>query len=494
MLIVAPYALWTPHLETDLEIAERHLEAGDRVSMLVCERDLPTCDTNKYHKRDQCFACVGRRRDGLARLSGPVAVHRLRDVLEPSDRERIDGLPTRFESAAALRGFEFDGADLALAALSSLISALRDADVSVDRDAKRRRLVAGLLRGAVQSFLATRRAVASTGADRVYLFNGRVAPMRGALRACQQLGVSCTVHERGCDLDHYALYENTLPHDIAYNDARIRRAWADPARPRAEKVALADAWYARRAEGVISNWFSYSGRQEAGTLPADWDPARHNVALYVSSEEECAAIGKEWSGPLFDDQADAVRDLCHALAGRRRDLHLTLRLHPNQIGLDNRSTRVLRGLASDFVTVLPPESAVNSYALLRAADKVVSFGSTVGIEAAYWGKPSVLLGSCFYRDLGSTYLPTDVHEAFDSVAADLPPRDREGALMYGYDQATFGVPFRHFRPDGVLGGEFKGARLRPPPLYAAAARATRGARVLRRAAGGLVRSSRGARP
>lgn len=488
VLMVAPYALWTPHLETDLEIAETRLEAGDRVAFLVCERELPFCDTNKHHKRALCFECVGRRRDGIARLSRPVDVHRIRDFLGAKDHALLGGLPERFRSQAELRDFEFEGFDLGLATLSSLISVFRDADVELGPDPKRRRVVAGFLRGAAASFLATRRALRATQADRVYLFNGRLAPTRGALRACQQAGVTCFVHERGCDLEHYALYENTLPHDIAYNETRIRAAWQDGRRSRDEKVAIADAWYAARARGVIPNWFSYAGSQEAGALPADWDSERYNVALYVSSEEECAAIGKEWSGPLFGDQADAVRVLCGALAERAPRLQLYIRLHPNQAGLDNRSIRLLRSLASERVSVLAPESRVNSYDLLRASDKVVSFGSTVGVEAAYWGKPSVLLGSCFFRNLGSTYLPPDFAAAVEAIAAELPPKDREGALMYGYDQATFGVRFRHFRPDGVVAGHFKGARLRPPPLYAAASRASASARAVKRAAGGLARS------
>jgi len=53
---------------------------------------------------------------------------------------------------------------------------------------------------------------------------------------------------------------------------------------------------------------------------------------------------------------------------------------------------------------------VDSYDIVSAADVVLTFGSTIGIEAAYYGKPSILLGRAVYEDLGSCYVPSSHDE------------------------------------------------------------------------------------
>ena len=84
---------------------------------------------------------------------------------------------------------------------------------------------------------------------------------------------------------------------------------------------------------------------------------------------------------------------------------LYLRVHPNLAGVDNRQTQQIAQLDSPLMTVIPADDPTSTYALLRHADTVLSYGSTVGIEAVYWGIPSVLAGASFYRDLGGTYNP-----------------------------------------------------------------------------------------
>ena len=39
------------------------------------------------------------------------------------------------------------------------------------------------------------------------------------------------------------------------------------------------------------------------------------------------------------------------------------------------------------------------------ADKVISYNSLMGIEAVYWGKPSILLGRRPYENLEVVYKP-----------------------------------------------------------------------------------------
>jgi hypothetical protein len=63
--IVAPYRTVAPHFEAELEIAQRHLDAGDEVLFLSCEGQLSNCDFNIERDPSICANCRGRREHGM---------------------------------------------------------------------------------------------------------------------------------------------------------------------------------------------------------------------------------------------------------------------------------------------------------------------------------------------------------------------------------------------------------------------------------------------
>ena len=97
---------------------------------------------------------------------------------------------------------------------------------------------------------------------------------------------------------------------------------------------------------------------------------------------------------------------------------------------------------------------------------MITFGSSVGIEATFWGTPSILLGPCFYRGLNAVHEPASHSQAIRMILSDLPPRDRTGALMYGFWLQTRGIRYRDYQPLGLFEGKFKGqiihAGMKPP--------------------------------
>ncbi len=96
--IVAPLATVAPHFETELELAQRHLDAGDRVEMLACMGALPCCDFNVTREPKQCGSCAGRRNAGLKLLDRRVALIPLESA---AVTESIT--PDAFDSIEALK-------------------------------------------------------------------------------------------------------------------------------------------------------------------------------------------------------------------------------------------------------------------------------------------------------------------------------------------------------------------------------------------------------
>ncbi len=454
ILVVVPWARYTPHFETDLELIQRHVHSGDDVHVAVCDGDLPACDRNPAHEPVRCEMCMGRRRQGLALVDGNFVSLPLL-MLRDTDQAELRAMTTRFSTLEELRSVAVEGFDLGMAVLSSLISFRREPAPSVVANAA---WIENLLLAALAVYRSIGNRLRAQRYDRVYVFNGRFAIARAVLRACQAAGVVCATHERGHDHRHFALFENALCHDAALMHRTMLECWqrADEA----EREAVGAQFFEDRAKGVGKNWFSFVDKQANGLLPEDFDPTQKNLVVFVSSEDEFAAIGREWDDGIYATQVEGVRRIVDDLVLEDR-IHVTLRVHPNLSGIDNDQTRAIAQLDSPMLTIVPAQSAVSSYALLAAANQVLTFGSTMGIEAVYWGVPSILAGPSFYRALGATYTPSTHGELMALIRSDLEANPRLAALIYGYHWNTFGEPFRYYAAHGVFAGTFQGSRVRP---------------------------------
>jgi hypothetical protein len=260
-----------------------------------------------------------------------------------------------------------------------------------------------------------------------------------------------------------------LPVDIAYVEAEIRAYW-EKAAANPERDEIGSRFFTARARGQVLNWYSFVTSQREGLLPKNWDDAKTNLVIFNSSEDEFAAIGDEWRNPLYPTQRDGLRRILDSLQGWKENFHVYLRIHPNLRKVDNEDTRAVLQLSAPFLTVIPPDSPISTYALIARADRVLSFGSTVGIEAVYWGTPSILAGNSLYRELGGTYNPGTHDEVMTLLTTELQPMDKTAALMFGHYYVTFGIPFKYYRPTSVTKGVFREHVLPRPSFLSELAR------------------------
>lgn len=462
VMIFGPVGLNAYHFETELELAQRHLDGGDEVTWVRCVGLLPACDWNRKHDLGACLVCTSIAHRGRSLLSRPVAIRSLPE-LSASDRAIVAATPRpqtlddlRALTVGASSGDSFAAFDLGLGVLSSLVSLFRDPKPDVMRH---QALVHDLLVASHGVYRSMLRLLETERPDRVYLFNGRFALQRAAMRACEARQVCFLTHERGRDYQHFELYENHLPHDPDRFYDRAIDAWT--AADATARDAVARRYFEDRAAGLQQSWFSFTAEQRAGLLPPGFNPRQRNMAVFISSEDEFVAISDLWRHELYRDQQDGIERLAADLM-QHKDIHLVVRVHPNLRGLDNTQTRGLRTLARwPNLTLVPAESEVSSYAIMRACEKTISFGSTMGIEAVFWGYPSIVLGPSFYRRFEGPCRPRSHEEALRLVVGSPPPGPPVGALQFAHHRATFGTPYRYFAPASLRGGPWAGTVIEP---------------------------------
>lgn len=455
ILIYAPYAIWGPHFETDLELAQRHLDDGDEVVFLGCYGGLLTCFPNQTHRKSICLMCMSRFSKGMKWLGrSNVAVKNFLNITVQQQQE-IDKLCTmELSSCDDVRSIVLEGADIGVAAISSVISILREPkpDVSKHMDLVRINLIS-----AARVFFSLLNQVRAEHPDTLVVFNGRYAQLRPALSAARLLEVESWVHERAGVLDRFSLSINTTTHDLGAMQQEMLRIAKTSELDESEKQKLAFEWYEERRGNVTQGWESYTAHQQWGHLP-ELAADRLNLVVFISSEDELEAF-EEWRNPYYPDQNDGIERLLSdaRLTGKFK---IFVREHPNLQGIDNSQTRRIRYLAerySDF-QLIPAESTVSSYSLLDQSDLVLTFGSTVGIEAVYKGKPSFLIGRAYYEKLSCCVQPKCHEELITLLCAFadgdrtmLPSAElcRDAVVTYGLYSKLWGHTFRYVTVHGL---------------------------------------------
>jgi hypothetical protein len=451
-LFVSLYAA-TPHFETELELISDLLDDGHRVHVLRCTGQLGACVQNPEHRDGWCKLCVSKVDAGLGSLTGSgVRIEEMREV-DPDPR-----LPKRFATVDELKTYTLDGAELGRGVYSTMCGRTnKDTRFDTRRFAI---LIRRELEAAHAVYVNVREAIAKTGADRVYIFNGRFATCHAAIEACRRASVTFFTHERGGSPDHYLLRENALPHDLAINTAEIETVWAAA---NTDKEAIGRRWFVERRNGVERSWESFTKAQTTGMLPEGFDRTKRNIAIFNSTMEEYASI-KGWELDLYADEVVGVQRIVEALADYR-DVHVYLRVHPHMKGIrrdDNYQLRAYAELAkrSPHLTVIWPESPVHTYELLDRSKVALTFGSTVGVEACYWGTPSVLAGHALYEKLDCAHRPKSHDELVALLLGEPSAKDQLGAIKYGYWESVRGTRFRKFKPTGLYTGEWLGKQVR----------------------------------
>ena len=449
VFIYSTHTLWPHHAETELELMQLHLDQGDTVYRFVCNGEMPVCDTNVHHRMYSCLKCIDKQKIGQGLLTGNENII-VNSIYSPDNYRKASEIPFDFSDLKKFKETKIDNFDIGYAVSSSVISELRDPSPDIQKNLQ---LFRNYFYTSLAIYYSVNEHIRKYNPDVIYAFNGRVAHSKPVLRAAQKAGVECRIHERGCDIFHYGITVNTTPHDIDNFTVQMDKMWAkaDPA----EREKTGSSFYEERVRGKEQAWVSFVKDQQSDLLPADWKNDRHNIAIFNTSEDEYESIGPEWKNELYETQAEGIEKLLISFADKK-DYHFYLRIHPNLKGLDNRQIRDAFALKKyPNITVIDAESPVSTYNLMMKAEKTITFGSSAGIEAVYWGKVSILLGKSFYAYIEGAYKPANHNEAVEMIMSDLKPTVKTGALKYGYYLKNFGNKFVHYKPTGFLSGNFK---------------------------------------
>ncbi|WP_375558787.1 hypothetical protein ACE193_13675 [Bernardetia sp. OM2101] len=421
------------------EIIESHLQKGHKVKVIVCDSQLPSCfyphrdlydkkDFSSFKSKEVCLTCQLTWR------------HTLTEELKIKKEDIVSLTPVPkdlvipdFNSIKEVEDCHYKEIPIGAGIMSSLISLTRDVDIDI---VKYRKELEAMYKNAVISILTMEKLTQSFNPDKVYIFNGRRAERRAVLEFCEVKDIDYDTWEIAQSLKHYYLVNRTLPHDPVRFAQDAIKLFNEPSIPKEEKIKQAEEWYQLKRYGKNEdrpNDINYKKLMNDDDISKlNIDTKKINIGVFISSEDEIASLGQKiW--PFKYRQVDTINIILNHFK-EDKTIHFYLRIHPNLRNITSLENDKLHQLSSPLLTVIPASSQLNSYSLMEACDKVVCFSSTIGLEATFWKKPSILFGTSSYK-----HIPNSIHnaETLDELFAlikhpNLPPKDKEAAMIYSY--------------------------------------------------------------
>jgi len=310
-----------------------------------------------------------------------------------------------------------------------------------------RRWISAAMRSYAWTFDQTQALIRAQGLTAVIVYNGRFMHDQAAAAAAASLGIQVLYYDNG-GIDSGFDLTVASTHDWSHLQTRMIDLFGRFSDPTHEDFhddfeETSVQWFLNRQGHTEPGIELFLGEQRQGHL-GDLPVAEQLVVFFSSSGDEIVELDLNWAEHL-ESQEEAVSALARACA-ERPGTKLVVRTHPHMRikPADDlaRWTEMVEGAGVDLHVV--PQSPVDSYALMRAADVVFTYGSTSGVEAAFLGRPVVIMGPSAYDRLGfgkKISTESEIGPCLDNP----PPPNSAAALPYGLMMQRRGLNYERIR-------------------------------------------------
>jgi len=232
--------------------------------------------------------------------------------------------------------------------------------------------------------------------DEIVVFNGRFLCHNAIWQSAKDLGLRIVFLER-FNLDwntRYFVFDQPV-HSSVYRANVMKSFLETHPDSHGSKVIAAKSWFENR---IFNSGSSFTADQsQTFKRPKE---VKTVISFFHSSEDELFTIGLQ---PIYwKNQFEAINSISKYVSSRN-DVRLFVRLHPNLRYKSSREQKRWRIFAerigSEKVKFIFPEESTKTYSLLLQSDKVLTFGSTIGVEASWLRIPSGLMSSALHREL-----------------------------------------------------------------------------------------------
>lgn len=407
-------------------------EKDAKVYFITCNQFYHVCKLNPNGNDLVCKVCRWYTKKALKNLPSKVNILNLNDFRKSKVKMRWN-----YNSFKEMKKVTYKGVDIGYAVISSYIDVTRNLSPIINEES--RLYFNECLDQCVDLTDAFYEILKYVNPDRVCIYNGRSDDTKPIFQISKNMHFEIfsfeVIEDFNSDTLKKIIYRNHLPHDIIYNQKVIERIWEESEKKLDEKLKISNDFFYKKRNNIPTFDKVYTSNQLSGKIPENWNNSINNIVIFNSSEDEFFSLGDYFDNlSLFSSQLEGIEKILSHYENNNL-FHFYLRIHPNLFGVKYKYHAKLMELDKHFdnVTIIKSDDKISTYSLLDKAYKIIVFGSTIGLEAAYWGKVVILLAGSLYYYFDICYIPKtedDVYKLIEDV--DLKPKSNDLILKFAY--------------------------------------------------------------
>ncbi len=437
VLIYSNVPLWQSQHTPAIEIAEEFQKLGTEVVYFSCKGDLHSCPASVKKSKESCIKCLKVNMKSLSKLPKDLS------HIEYFVNQDVPVFP--FDSQEMFENYMYDDLPAGALALSQLIDNNNDLVISLD---ELNSMGLTLIKDAINLYCQTIELLSKNTFDAVYVWNGRRNSDGPVIYAAKKLNIASFVYVSASDPSKYAIYPNSLhsleDFRVVFDDFFRANNYSS-----IELENAASLFYQNQKTGGLLR--AFGSMQFSKNYSEDYshynDGSKFHLVLFTSSQWESFNLKEKiFLNKDFKNSYALIQRICSDQEILSK-FKITVRWHPNLINAGPfEKTEIQEIIANScLVQHIEPSSTFNSYALLNSADIVVTTGSTMGAEATYAGKVSILLGKSYYSGLDIAYEPKDYNDFIMLLSSELASKSKYAAVKFGAYFALYGYSFRNYK-------------------------------------------------
>ncbi|WP_440679474.1 capsular polysaccharide export protein, LipB/KpsS family [Candidatus Pelagibacter sp. HIMB1517] len=454
VLFYIPTSLNNPEFEILLSKAQNHITEKNNVTILTCNGGKNySCSINLYSNPGICYLCNKFKKKAFDRLKGNFKLFKT---------GKFEKKNYFFSNYLKLKKFRYDKIDIGLASYSSYVANTKD---HLLQGKIAREITSKNLNTTINFYKFFKKFLKYNSFDVAFIYNGRQNQYRPLFRLCKKKKIKVIILEyRGPNYKNVYEYINHLPTDYYYQSERVKDFYDNFNISEYKKKQITNYYYkSLRLGKKIQDKVSYTKNQKYDLLPENFNKNDNNITIFNSSEDEYAALGGIYDKIIFKNQTKAIDWICKKLKRKNSTkIKLWLRIHPN---LKNVKWPYIDDLYKlerkyHFLNIVSANSKISSYSLLFNSEKIITFGSNMGIEAVYYKKPAILLNRIPYETLNCQYIPKSKQQLLNQLTKKLSPKSILGSTKYALFKMCGGQELKGFKGSYDVGFSFHNHRIK----------------------------------
>lgn len=449
------------HEINGIDEAISYMKKGDRVILLSCDKSIGICHYNPYGNKNHCRFCQYSKVKHLKKYLPKKFDHYfVSDYMTDEINKETINIGFDYEDVKELKKVVFHDIEIGYGSFSTYVTLTRNINPEFNHDFKE--YINYIMRKEILLTLVLESLVKKIKIGLVIFHNGRFAQYKPLLGVSKARGINYIATEVVFNSDGSRgknYFYNDVPHSVEANTEKLYNDWELADRNNREKIGK--SFYEKRRNGILAGDRAiYTNCQVLDVLPKNWDSSKENIAIYTSSEDEYFSISKEFDTKmLFPSQFEGLKTIFEKYKNDSQK-HFYLRIHPNLKNMPLKFYSALYELDYENVSIISPSSSISSYTLLDNSDKIIVFGSTIGIESVFWGKPVIGLNYCEYVLLNVVYTPETANELWSLIEEkNLRSKYNDNVIKFGYYMMKDNYPKTEFIDSKVTSKSFFGKEI-----------------------------------